>query len=429
MIRYPFRSSKTNSFWPQRENNFTAMANNSSIFKGPGQPIYSEASIIGQTCFNLIIIIAALLGNTLVTGAVCSTRKLRKPTNYFIVSLAVSDILIVGTIVPFHVHHYLNFMVWDLGFQVCKMWILMDFLCTTASTTNVALIAIDRFLALSYPFKYQRLVNGKRSAVAIILVWCYAGVLSSLSLTDWSDDAHLYITPACKKVDKAYYLVAPLLGIFLPLVILVVAYSMVFNLAFRQALMIKSHSLVRHETTKTTSSKPDKSAQTRILIRELKATKTLMIVVGTFLICWFPLFVLLLIQQHCPQCIDKNLSLLAQQIIGIIFVYTLPRLSSAANPIIYSIFNREFRSVLCVFCEKIARVLPRRNVRDGVVPTRNRAGFCGLRAGDYTSSTHDSMTYDVTSDYFGVNSTNINSRSPSVFAYKSTGTCCHETNV
>ena len=405
--------------------------NNSSMNPAPWQPPYSDTSRIGQVCFSIIIIIAALLGNTMVISAVCSTRKLRKPTNYFIVSLAVSDILIVGASVPFHVHHYLNSMVWDLGLQVCKLWILMDLLCTMASTTNVALIAIDRYLALSYPFKYQRLVNGKRSAVAIASVWCYAGVISSLSLTGWSDDAKLDITPACKKVDKAYYLVAPLLGIFLPLVVLFVAYSIVFNLAFRQALMIKAHSLVHHETAPTTtSSKADKSAQTRILIRELKATKTLMIVVGTFLICWFPLFVLLLVQQHCPQCISKNLSSLAQQIIGIIFVYTLPRLSSAANPIIYSIFNREFRSVLCVFCDKIARILPRGNERDGVVPTQNRAGFCGLRAaGDYTSSTQDSVTYEPTTDYFGVNSTNINSRSPSVFAHKSVEACCHETNV
>ena len=405
------------------------MMNNSSNVTEPGQPTYSEASIIGQTCFYIIIIIAALLGNIMVIGAVCSSRKLRKPTNYFIVSLAVSDILIVTTSVPFHLHHYLNFMVWDLGRQVCKMWILMDFLCSAASTTNVALIAIDRFLALSYPFKYQRLVNAKRCAIAIMFVWCYATILSLLSLTEWSDDAQLSHTPACKKTDKIYYLVVPLLGIFLPLVILIVAYSMVFNLAFRQAMMIKAHSTVRYNTTKTSGSKTAKSAQTRMLIRELKATKTLMIVVGTFLICWFPLFILLLVHQHCPECIVKNLSLLAQQVIGTLFIWTLPRLSSAANPIIYSIFNREFRAVLCVFCDKITRALPRGSERDGVVPSRNRASFCGLRAATEYSSTHDSaVTYEET-NFFGVKTLNTNNRSPSVFTYKSPEILCHETAV
>ena len=405
---------------------------NNSTGTSPQQSVvYSEASIIGQTCFNLVIIIAAFVGNSMVIAAVCFTRKLRKPTNYFIVSLAVSDILIVTTIVPFQVHHYLNFMVWDLGRRGCEMFIFMDSLCSGASTTNVALIAIDRFLALSYPFKYQRLVNGKRSAIVIISVWCYAAVLSSLSFTEWSDDAQLFHSPACFKTDKAFYLVVPLLGIFLPLVILVAAYSMVFNLAFRQAMMIKANSTVHYDPSKTKSgSKPDKSAQTRMLIRELKATKTLMIVVGTFLVCWFPLFVILLVQQHCQKCITENLSSLAQQIIGIIFVYTLPRLSSAANPIIYSVFNREFRSVLCVFCDKIARFLPRGNVRDGVVPSRSRAGFCGVRTTDYMSSTHDSgVTYEAGTDFFGVTSANIDSRSPSVFTCKSPETCCHETAV
>lgn len=406
--------------------------NNSSSGILPKQPIYSEASIIGLTCFNILIIIAALLGNILVIIAVCSSRKLRKATNYLIVSLAVSDILIVVTIVPFRVHHNLNLMVWNLGRQACEMWIFMDSFCSAASTTNVALISIDRFLALSYPFRYQRLMNGKRSAIAIIFVWCYAGALSSLSFREWSDDALLQHTPACRKYDKTFYLVIPLLGIFLPLVILVVAYSMVFNLAFRQAMMIKTRSSVHFDPNKETESKPDKSAQTRILIRELKATKTLMIVVGTFLICWFPLFVLLLVQQHCPECIGKKLSSAEQQIIGIIFVYTLPRLSSAANPIIYSVFNREFRAVLCVLCDKIARFLPRGNIRDGVVPSKRRTtvGFCGMRPTDYTSSIHESaVAYETTSDYFGITSANMNSRSPSVFTFKAPESRCHETAV
>ena len=407
-------------------NNFTR--------NGTAPFIYPEAARIGQTCFNLLIIIAALLGNSMVIAAVCSTRKLRKPTNYFIVSLAVSDILIVTTIVPIHVRHFLNYMIWDIGRLACRIFIFMESLCSAASTTNVALIAVDRFLALSYPFKYERLVNGKRCAIVIVSVWCYATILSSLSFTEWSDDAQLVHYPECAKKDKAFYLVVPLLGIFLPLVILIVGYSAVFNLALRQAMMIKANSTVQSDVKKTKTkfgSKANKSVQTKMLIRELKATKTLMIVVGTFLVCWLPLFVLLLVQQHCPKCIRQNLSSVAQSIIGIIFVYTLPRLSSAANPIIYSVFNREFRSVLCVFCDKIARLLPRGNVRDGVVPSRNRAGFCGLRVTDYTSSSRDSaVTYEATTDYFGATSANINiSRSPSVFTYESPETYCHETAV
>ncbi|XP_028408253.1 dopamine receptor 2-like [Dendronephthya gigantea] len=394
------------------------------------QPIYSEASIIGQVCFNIVIIIAALLGNSLVIATVCWTRKLRKPTNYFIVSLAVSDIFIAATIVPFNTHHNLNNTVWDLGLGTCKLYIFMDALCSAASTTNVAVIAIDRFLALSYPFKYQRLVNGKRSAITVISVWCYATILSSLSFNDWSDDARMLVTPACRKIDKMYYILLTLLGMLLPLVVLVIAYSMVFNLALRQAMMIKAQSTA-HSRKTNADSKSDKSTQTRMLIRELKATKTLMIVVGTFLVCWFPLFVLLLIQQNCPECIGKGLSWVEQQIIGIIFVYTLPRLSSAANPIIYSVFNREFRSALCALCDRILGVLlPRDNVRDGVVPHRSRVGFCGMRAAtDYTSSTHDTATYEGTNDYFRVATVNNNSRSPSVFTYKSPEIVCHETAV
>lgn len=403
--------------------------NSSRVLNGP---TYSKASIIGQTSFNIIIITAALVGNVVVIAAVISTRKLRKPTNYFITSLAVSDILIVTTIVPFHVYHYLNSMIWDLGPRICKIWIFMDFLCGAASTTNVALIAVDRLLVLSYPFVYQKFINGPRSLLAICLVWCYAAILSSLSFTNWSNDAKLIHQPACKKVDKNYYLVVSVLGIFLPLVILIVAYSMVFKLAFHQAKMIKVHATPWQDGDREhcVFSKSEKPMQTRMLIRELKATKTLMIVVGTFLICWFPLFVVLLVNQQCPKCISQNLSSLAQQIIGIIFVFTLPRVSTVANPIIYTVFNREFRAVLWVLCNKLIRVIQGANHRDVLLTSRRHAArLCEVYSTNYTDSTTNETVQKESLVSYGLTTTNEGSLLTSLFARDELEICCHETSV
>lgn len=393
---------------------------------------YSDASIIGQACFLILIIVAAFLGNCLVVGAVWTSKKLRKSTNYFIVSLAVSDILIAITVMPFHVHHYLNLMVWNLGSGMCQLWLFMDFLCSTASITNVALISIDRFLALTYPFKYPRIVNNRRCVIAIAAVWGYAGLLSSLSFEDWSEDALLVHKPACAKNDRIYYVFSTMLGIFLPLVILVVAYSLVFRLALRQAIAIKAHSTVHSPLNACPEGskekfKGERVMKNRLLIRELKATKTLLIVVGTFLICWFPLFVLLLVQQYCPKCITKGLSSTAQQIIGITFVYTLPRLNSAVNPIIYSIFNREFRSVLCLFCDKVTNVLPRVTA----VCALNRGGsLCGM-AQRKSENTSENSAYETNTEYFGFSAFlyNENNRSMSLFGLKNSETYYYETSV
>ena len=112
-------------------------------------------------------------------------------------ALAISDILFAATLVPFRVHHMVNLMIWYLGPGVCKFWIFMDFLCTGASTTNVALIAVDRFLALSYPFKYTQLMSGTLCALAIAAVRSFSFLLSLLSLPKLSDDSFLSHQPAC----------------------------------------------------------------------------------------------------------------------------------------------------------------------------------------------------------------------------------------
>ena len=395
-------------------------------------PSYSQASIVGMTCFLILILIAAFLGNCLVVCAVWSCRKLRKSTNYFIVSLAVSDILIAVTIIPFRVHHNLNQMVWNLGPTVCQLWLFMDLLCSSASTTNVALVSVDRFLALSYPFKYAQIVTRRRCIIAIGMVWCYAVFLSSLSFKNWSKDAILIHAPACAKRDKIYYLFSTILGILLPLVVLVVSYSLVFRLAFRQALMIKVHSAVPHhldtqDNNGSEQSKSERSIKNRLLLRELKATKTLMIVVGTFLLCWFPLFVIILVQQHCPECISDGLSFTLQQIIGITFVYTLPMLNSAMNPVIYSIFNREFRSVLCLLCDKMTNAFPRENAI--CVITNRGISLCTSRANEESAS--DNFVYEQNTDYCALSSANEgNSLTPSsMFTFKNAETCYHETSV
>ncbi|CAH3042667.1 unnamed protein product [Pocillopora meandrina] len=317
---------------------------------------YTLASTISQASFVIFILILDVCGNCLVIGAILHYRRLRTVTNYFIISLAVSDVLIAALSMPFRIHHTLNYMCWDLGQILCEVWVFVDLLCSCASITNLSLISIDRFLALSFPLSYRSIMTKSRGFAAITFVWGYSGLIAALSFTGWSPDAETISSNECKKSDPYYYLFAITAGFFLPLTILVINYSMVFKVAFTQAKklqLLKSASAMEPGEISEADIRKDarqsivnigrtERKRRKSIVRELKATKTLAIVIGTFIVCWLPFFIIMFIVQFCGDCLLK-IPEKGRQFVAIVFVYVLPLLNSAVNPIIYSSFNSDFR--------------------------------------------------------------------------------------
>lgn len=143
---------------------------------------------------------------------------------------------------------------------------------------------------------------------------------------------HIKLLPECANTDRIYFTTATAFSFFLPLLVVVFCYSWVLKVALTHAKAIaaKDHS------------EPKKS---RLRLRELKAAKTLAIVVGVFVISWLPFFVILMLAVWCPLCLapmEKNRALGFG--LRIPFIYVLPSLNSCLNPVIYTVFNKEFRS-------------------------------------------------------------------------------------
>lgn len=320
-------------------------------------PEFSLGQVIAQASFVIFILILDVCGNCLVIGAILRYRRLRTITNYFIISLAISDLLIAALSMPFRIHHTLNRLVWNLGIKICEFWVFVDLLCSCASISNLSLISIDRFLALTFPLSYRGIMTKTRGIAAIAFVWVYSCVIASLSFTKWSENARISATKQCLKSDKYYYIFAITAGFFLPLTILVINYSLVFRVAFIQAKKVQFIKLTAMEFAESrenhsqtaVDSRPSvvsvgrmERKKRRSILRELKATKTLAIVIGTFIVCWLPFFIIMLTTQFYPTSL-ASLHPSAQKFVAAAFAYVLPLLNSAVNPIIYSSFNSDFR--------------------------------------------------------------------------------------
>ncbi|KAJ7997301.1 hypothetical protein DPEC_G00227550 [Dallia pectoralis] len=102
-------------------------------------------------------ILFAIVGNILVILSVVCNRHLRIPTNYFIINLAIADLLLSTTVLP--VSATLEILDhWVFGRIFCDIWAAVDVLCCTASIMSLCVISIDRYIGVRYPLHYPCIV-------------------------------------------------------------------------------------------------------------------------------------------------------------------------------------------------------------------------------------------------------------------------------
>ena len=131
----------------------------------------------GYVVFWVIALIIGLVGNILVLMTFLQSAELRKNVaNYFVTSLAASDLLVMFFIVPLKIHSALNNKKFCASIIVCRLFYTTDVTFFAASITNIFAITIDRFFAVTRPYNYKEIVTAGRARFVIILIWIYATV-------------------------------------------------------------------------------------------------------------------------------------------------------------------------------------------------------------------------------------------------------------
>uniref|UniRef100_H2ZB98 G-protein coupled receptors family 1 profile domain-containing protein n=1 Tax=Ciona savignyi TaxID=51511 RepID=H2ZB98_CIOSA len=112
------------------------------------------------------VCIFTVIGNVMVILTATIFRKLRTIPNMFIISLASAD-LTIGTVVLPMWSHYVIGGKWDLGAFWCDIWTSVDVLSVTASIGTLCAISLDRFVAITMPFKYSTKMTRLRARFII----------------------------------------------------------------------------------------------------------------------------------------------------------------------------------------------------------------------------------------------------------------------
>ncbi|CAG9819255.1 unnamed protein product [Phaedon cochleariae] len=219
---------------------YTAIFNQTSnATHHPQESGYNRIESIVISALLIAIIIATIVGNILVCVAVCLVRKLRRPCNYLLVSLAVSDLCVAILVMPMATFYEINGR-WIFGEIMCNLWVSFDVLSCTASILNLCMISVDRYYAITKPLEYGVKRTPRRMILWVVLVWCLSACISLPPLLILGNE-HSEIAENGDKTyevclvsqDFAYQVYATMCSFYIPLTVMMLVYYKIFRAARR----------------------------------------------------------------------------------------------------------------------------------------------------------------------------------------------------
>uniref|UniRef100_UPI00398E93E7 D(1B) dopamine receptor isoform X1 n=2 Tax=Pristiophorus japonicus TaxID=55135 RepID=UPI00398E93E7 len=301
-----------------------------------------------------LLILFTLFGNALVCAAVVRFRHLRsKVTNIFIVSLAVSDLLVAVLVMPWkavaEVAAY-----WPFG-AFCKVWVAFDIMCSTASILNLCVISVDRYWAISSPFRYERKMTRRLALVMLGVTWALSVLISFIPVQlNWHTAEPEAAAPpeSCdSSLNRTYAISSSLVSFYIPVAIMLVTYTRIYRIAQIQIRRIASLERAAEHAQSCHRRKRDSQQQQlqhhstlkSSFTKETKVLKTLSIIMGVFVCCWLPFFILNCMVPFCDRSSRASASRLpcVSETTFDIFVW-FGWANSTLNPVVYA-FNAEFR--------------------------------------------------------------------------------------
>ncbi|XP_063077130.1 5-hydroxytryptamine receptor 7 [Engraulis encrasicolus] len=307
-----------------------------------------------------------ICGNLLVVMSVCFVKKLKQPSNYLIVSLAIADLSVAVAVMPFVSITDLIGGQWIFGRVFCNVFIAMDVMCCTASIMTLCVISVDRYMGITKPLTYPVRQSGRCMARMVLSVWLLSASVTLPPLFGWAQNVNDGRVCLISQ-DLGYTVYSTAVAFYIPMAVMLFTYYRIYRAAKVSAAKHTIAGFPRAEARRRSSGgvgsdcvavvlKLQREAEEcasfsrllrsdrknlSIFRREQKAAATLGVVLGAFSVCWLPFFVLSTARPFvCGAEVACSCVPLWLERVLLWLGYT----NSLVNPFIYAFFNRDLRT-------------------------------------------------------------------------------------
>jgi len=321
-----------------------------------------SVKVAAQMVVFTFIIIATIVGNSLICVSVVKFRHLRTNTNFILLSLALTDLSMVIIMI-------LNAVTtvtgkWIFGEWCCRAVASIGLTLSFVSILHLCALSVDRYIAIQKPLRYLFIVTRRRVTTILLLIWLSVVVILNVPLADFDFRADTYgcASPSTQgsSRDSPYIFFLVALFVILPFAIICFSNAVVFKTAFTQARQLSKVERSLRESSadicdQYEPQQEEKTVDNHSLKREIKSARTFALVLGIFLLCYTPFYTAGTYRKIAgPIRVPRNVMIITM---WVAFA------NSFCNPIVYGLRYSPFRKAFKQLCSFGRKGYGRRNYR------------------------------------------------------------------
>nr|KAF6347078.1 neuromedin U receptor 2 [Pipistrellus kuhlii] len=283
-----------------------------------------------------LIFVVGVAGNVLVCLVILRHQTMKTPTNYYLFSLAISDLLVLLLGMPLEVYEMWRNYPFLFGPVGCYFKTALFETVCFASILSVTTVSVERYVAILHPFRAKLECTRRRALRVLGIIWVFSVLFSLPNTSLHGIKLHYFPNGSLVPGSATCTVIKPMwiynfiiqatsfLFYILPMTVISVLY-------YLMGLRLKKDQTLEEDKITANIQRPYRKS----------VTKMLFVLVLVFAICWTPFHIDRLFFSFVEEW-TESLAVVFNliHVVSGVFFY----LSSAVNPIIYNLLSRRFRA-------------------------------------------------------------------------------------